>query len=138
MSKVPSICFKKYHFLIRITLAAVWIWTALTSLFFDFQFGFKLLKDFGVSSNYSLSLIYLASTMNLIFGLWLISGKKLLLNCHLQMITIILYTLLLSIISPDFWLHPFGPLTKNFPMLLLIILFRDKLIQVSNQKQSNG
>jgi len=32
------------------------------------------------------------------------------------------YTAMLSAFLPDFWLHPFGPLTKNLPVLALMLL----------------
>ena len=37
-----------------------------------------------------------------------------------------IYTVLLSVIDPAFWLHPFGPLTKNAPMLVLIWLLAEE------------
>lgn len=32
------------------------------------------------------------------------------------------YTAMLSVFLPDFWRHPFGPLTKNLPLLALMLL----------------
>ena len=32
------------------------------------------------------------------------------------------YTAMLSVFLPDFWRHPFGPLTKNLPVLALMLL----------------
>jgi hypothetical protein len=32
------------------------------------------------------------------------------------------YTLVMSICLPHFWLHPFGPLSKNLPLLALMFL----------------
>jgi hypothetical protein len=38
----------------------------------------------------------------------------------LQIVTIAGYTAILTIALPGYWLHPFGPLLKNLPMLVLL------------------
>jgi hypothetical protein len=40
----------------------------------------------------------------------------------LQIVLIVLYTALISWRLPEFWLHPYGPLSKNLPMIALLIL----------------
>jgi hypothetical protein len=32
------------------------------------------------------------------------------------------YTALISIFLPEYWLHPYGPITKNLPVLAAIAL----------------
>ena len=32
------------------------------------------------------------------------------------------YTLLITIFLPEYWLHPYGPLSKNLPMMAAIAL----------------
>lgn len=39
---------------------------------------------------------------------------------------VLFYSLLLSLIDPGFWGHPFGPLTKNLPVLALILLLHQR------------
>jgi hypothetical protein len=40
---------------------------------------------------------------------------------YLAQITLILsYTAIITVALPVFWLHPFGPILKNLPMLALI------------------
>jgi hypothetical protein len=38
------------------------------------------------------------------------------------MTLIVLYTLIITLRMPEFWLHPYGPLLKNLPMLATIYL----------------
>jgi hypothetical protein len=38
----------------------------------------------------------------------------------LQMAVIAGYTLLITVFLPEFWLHPYGPLLKNVPMLAML------------------
>ncbi len=40
--------------------------------------------------------------------------------CIVQVCVIAIYTLLLTFIDPSFWLHPFGPIVKNIPIVVLI------------------
>ena len=35
---------------------------------------------------------------------------------------IVLYTVIISWRLPEFWLHPYGPLLKNLPMLAVLLL----------------
>ena len=46
--------------------------------------------------------------------------NKIRLCCIIQVVFIFVYTVLLTFIDPSFWLHPFGPITKNFPITMLI------------------
>jgi hypothetical protein len=39
-----------------------------------------------------------------------------------QIAVIALYTVIISVRLPEFWLHPFGPLLKNLPMVAAIVV----------------
>jgi hypothetical protein len=47
--------------------------------------------------------------------------------CIVQIVVIVIYTLLLTVIDASMWLHPFGPLTKNLPIIILIMYVFDTL-----------
>jgi hypothetical protein len=38
----------------------------------------------------------------------------------MQALLIVAYTAIISVRLPGFWLHPYGPLTKNLPLLAAI------------------
>ena len=40
----------------------------------------------------------------------------------MQLALILFYTIVISFRLPEFWLHPYGPLLKNLPMLAAIWL----------------
>ncbi|MBK6611394.1 MAG: hypothetical protein IPG29_11030 [Sphingobacteriales bacterium] len=40
----------------------------------------------------------------------------------LQLLFIVVYTIIISILAPQHWLHPFGPISKNIPLLALTFL----------------
>jgi hypothetical protein len=37
-----------------------------------------------------------------------------------QIALIVVYTLIITIRLPEFWLHPFGPMLKNLPLLAVL------------------
>jgi DoxX-like family len=39
-----------------------------------------------------------------------------------QALLVLIYTVVISIYLPEFWLHPFGPILKNIPFLTLLWL----------------
>lgn len=107
---------------IRLTLAAVWLVTGALSLgIYPLENSLALLGRIGLSGTLALIALYLGAMTDIALGvltlfvrsksLWLIQG-----------VLILAYTLIISIGMPEFWLHPFGPLLKNLPILLLLWL----------------
>ena len=41
------------------------------------------------------------------------------------MALIVAYSIIIAIRLPEFWLHPFGPLLKNVPLLAAILLLHE-------------
>ncbi len=108
--------------LAKTSLALLWIFTGLTSLFFSPELGFNLLKTINITDISAELLISSGAILDIALGVWLFLSWKIKLCCKIQFFTIITYTILLSIIDASFWLHPFGPLTKNLPILVLILM----------------
>jgi hypothetical protein len=42
-----------------------------------------------------------------------------------QIALILGYMVIISIKLPEYWLHPYGPLTKNLPMLVAILMLHE-------------
>ncbi|CAM3789615.1 DoxX-like family protein [Parendozoicomonas haliclonae] len=118
----------------RWSLAFLWIVTALTSAFWGMEIGYEVLAKGGITGKLATLAIYSGSALDLVVGLWLLTGWRLKACYLIQLIVIISYSLLLTIIAPEFWLHPFGPLTKNIPILVMVFVLYRKDI---NQKATN-
>lgn len=104
------------------SLSFVWVFTGLTSLFFSPQIGYDILASshiIGLSADIA---VYSGGALDILLGLWLLTGKRIKLCCLCQIAVIVTYTVLLTVIDASFWLHPFGPLTKNLPIMVLICL----------------
>lgn len=115
---------------IRISLAVVWIVTGVLSLgIYPQKDSLSLLARIGIQGTPALAALYLGSTVDIAVGiLTLFTHSKTLWKA--QALLIIIYTLVISVWLPEFWLHPFGPVLKNLPILTLLwLLYKNEGIQ---------
>ncbi len=108
--------------LCRFSLAFMWLFTAATSYWWGRDTGYEILASQNIKNDIADWCINAGSLLDAFIGLWLLSNYQLK-GCYgLQIIIILVYSILLSFIAPQFWLHPFGPVTKNIPILALLLL----------------
>ncbi|XLZ68252.1 SDR family oxidoreductase [Massilia sp. SR12] len=115
------------NFLLRWTLALVWLLTAVVSAFIYPQAdSLALLARVGIEGSPALLALYGAAALDAAFGvacivwprrvLWLAQGAL-----------ILGYSLVIAACLPEFLWHPFGPLLKNLPILaILAILYAEE------------
>jgi hypothetical protein len=106
--------------LMRLALALVWLLTALVSAgIFPQEQSLALLAPIGLPQSVNLLLLYSASALDGLLGLATLfaPSRKLWWG---QIGLILGYTVIISLFLPDFWLHPFGPISKNLPILALL------------------
>lgn len=104
----------------RLSLAVIWLVTGALSLgIYPPADSVLLLERVGLHGDAALIALYLAATMDIVLGLLtlLVPRKGLWI---FQATLIVAYTLVISICLPEFWLHPFGPVLKNLPILVLL------------------
>jgi uncharacterized protein YbjT (DUF2867 family) len=104
--------------LLRLTIAVVWFAAALVSAgLYPLEDSIALVAKTGVHGGAALGLVYLGVAVDTAFGLGtLLMGDRRLLWIA-QMAVIAGYTVIISIWLPEQWLHPFGPVVKNLPLL---------------------
>ncbi len=126
--------------LARYSLIFLWLFTGLTSLFFARSTGYDILAEAGVEGSFATLCLLSGSLVDLALGLWLSTEKQRRLCYLVQLVVIVVYSVLLLFIAPDYWLHPFGPVTKNLPILalLLILLAKDPLAEGSLWRWEKG
>lgn len=98
----------------------IWVWSGISSLI-AMEESYKLMGL--ITSNHQLSaiLIFLGSFADIILGFAVLNKtfrKKVLI---LQLSFIITYTLILTVFAPFYWIHPFGVLSKNIPIIALSV-----------------
>ena len=109
--------------LLRWSVAIVWIWTGIVSLgLYPVSDSYALLARVGVSGALAPVLLYGAAMLDLAFGVAIFVMRRRRLLWIVQALVMVLYTLIITIHLPEFWLHPYGPTLKNLPMLAAIWL----------------
>ena len=104
------------------SLAFLWIFTGLTSIYFSPEIGYEILARANITGSMADFSVYAGGALDIVLGLWLLTSVKTKLCCIVQVAVIALYTVILTFIDASFWLHPFGPITKNIPIIVLILL----------------
>lgn len=109
--------------MLRLSIAFVWIATAIVSAFiYPPDLSYELLVRTGVPPAYGPLMLYGASAFDLLLGLGILFlPRRRWLWCA-QLALIGFYTVVIAWKLPEFLWHPYGPLTKNLPMLAAIWL----------------
>ena len=108
---------------LRYAVAGVWIATAIVSaFFFPAEQSYQLLERTGVPAAWQPLMLYGASAFDLLLGLGILVLTRRRWLWLVQLGLIGFYTVVIALTLPEFLVHPYGPLTKNLPMLAAIWL----------------
>jgi disulfide bond formation protein DsbB len=81
-----------------------------------------MLAKTGINATWAPLFLYGAALIDLVFGLAVLLRINPRLSGWLQILLIALYTLIISLSQPEHWMHPFGPVSKNVPLLVSILM----------------
>lgn len=101
----------------RLLLAAVWIGTAVVSLTIGWTQGLALLARVGLSGWLAMAVVIGGALNDLLVGLLLFVPRHQAAIGGLQIAVILLFTGLASLVTPEAWADPYGPLLKGAAML---------------------
>lgn len=108
---------------LRLSIAAVWIATAAVSAgLYPVEKSYALLAATGIPAALHPLMLYGAAGLDLAFGIGILVLKRRRWLWLAQGALIAFYTVVIALKLPEFLLHPYGPLTKNLPMLAAIWL----------------
>ena len=112
--------------LLRYSLVFVWLATSVVSVWeLDGQ-SRQLLANLPFNNPQVVTALVLAgAAADAVVGLWIAlrPGRA---AYAAALVLMVAMTLLATAIEPGWWLHPFGPLTKNLPIAaILVVLLRD-------------
>jgi uncharacterized protein YbjT (DUF2867 family) len=109
--------------LLKLSLAFVWVWTAVASLWlYPREASYELLARTGVPAALQSLFLYGAIALDFGFGIATLALRGQRMLWAGQMILIALYTIVITVRLPEFWFHPYGPLSKNLPMLAVLCM----------------
>jgi uncharacterized protein YbjT (DUF2867 family) len=107
------------------SVAFVWIWTGLVSMgLYPVAGSLALLADFGLHGRAAWAALYAGALLDLAMGgLTLLAPARWMRAVWgTQLLVIAGYTALITLRMPEWWLHPYGPLSKNLPMMAAIAM----------------
>jgi uncharacterized protein YbjT (DUF2867 family) len=112
-----------WHPVLRVALALLWVWTALVSFgLYPVRDSYALLARVGLHGGLATLALYGAAALDLLLGVLTLSAparwRRPVWLAQLALIGG--YTLLITAFLPEYWLHPYGPIAKNLPILALI------------------
>jgi uncharacterized protein YbjT (DUF2867 family) len=109
--------------LLRYSIAIVWIWTGIVSFgLYPREDSLDLLHRTGVPAMLAPPMLYGAAALDLLLGLATLLMRRRAWLWLAQIGLILIYTVIITIKLPEFWLHPYGPILKNLPMLAALYL----------------
>lgn len=107
---------------LRWSIALVWIVTGIVSAgLYPVADSLALLARLGIHGGWAVLMLYGAAALDLLLGVLTLAVRRRWLWIA-QIALILGYTLIITLYLPEFWLHPFGPVLKNLPMLAMLCL----------------
>ena len=102
------------------SICFVWVWSGISSLV-SWDESTAIMEKITANKTLVATAILSGSIIDIFLGVFVLIKKYIQKALFLQMFFIGIYTIFLSYFIPEFWLHPFGVLSKNLPLLLLSI-----------------
>jgi hypothetical protein len=108
--------------LLRLALGLVWIVTGLLSFgLYPVDASRALLAAVGVPPLLQMPMLHGAAALDLLLGVLTLAAPSRPL-WRIQAALMLFYMVVIALKLPEYWLHPFGPLLKNLPMLACLLL----------------
>jgi uncharacterized protein YbjT (DUF2867 family) len=110
---------------LRWSLALLWLWTGIVSLgLYPLADSLALLARVGLHGAAAKFALYGAAALDLLLGVATVATPPRArgLVWGAQILLILGYTVLITLFLPEYWLHPYGPISKNLPIVAAIAL----------------
>ena len=109
--------------MLRVSIALVWLVTGVVSFgLYPTESSLALLARAGVPAAVAPLFLYGAASLDIALGVLTLLPRRRRWLWPAQASLMVLYTVIITVRLPEFWLHPYGPILKNIPMLALIWL----------------
>ncbi|MCP3871161.1 MAG: SDR family oxidoreductase [Gammaproteobacteria bacterium] len=116
--------------MLRLSIAFVWLFTGVISaLVFPVEQSYSMLARVGIEGIWQPIMLYGAAITDIILGAATLMAFRVRLTALVQIGIILLYSVVITASLPEQWIHPFGALSKNLPLivatLILMVLERE-------------
>jgi uncharacterized protein YbjT (DUF2867 family) len=117
--------------LLRFAIAFLWIFTGIVSVFvFPVEDSYAMLAKADIGGIWAPIMLYGAAATDFTLGLATLMAYRLSLVGSIQIAIMLLYSVIITLSQPGQWIHPFGPVSKNIPLiaatLMMIVLERKR------------
>lgn len=103
---------------LRLSIATVWIATGIVSLgVYPVESSYALLARTGTPAWLMPIFLYGAAALDIVLGALALYPRRTRWLWAAQAALVLLYTVVITVKIPEFWLHPYGPILKNLPFL---------------------
>lgn len=109
---------RKLFYLSLFVLSLIWFVSGLSSLV-NFAQSRELIMPLGIKPIWSDSLITIAAVINILVAvfIWIPGIRRNVI--YFQLLVMVTYTLIITLFTPFFWLHPFAPVVKNLAVFVM-------------------
>lgn len=109
--------------MLRYSLAFVWLATAIITAFFTpHHISDALFAQIGLTGKTAIGVYYSSLLVDFLLGITLLFNYQLKIFGPIQFLLILFYSLIIGFNAPEWWLHPYGPLLKNIPLLIATLI----------------
>lgn len=109
--------------LLRFAIGLLWLFTGIVSLgLYPAEQSYQLLAQVGVSGAYAPVALYGAALLDIGLGAATLARYRIRLVGTVQIVLMLCYSVLISAGLSEWWLHPFGPITKNIPLIVATMM----------------
>lgn len=108
--------------ILRFALSLLWIGSGIVGLLLPIESSISILQVFAIPAHVSSVLIWIFCFIDLAIGAAILMRVRPGFMAIIQLCLVIGYTIGLSTIQPALWLDPFGPLLKNIPIIVAVLL----------------
>ena len=110
--------------LLKISIALVWLWAGIVSaVLYPVADSYQMLQHVGISGIFAPLTLYGASFADFCLGVATLFSWRLRLIVSLQVAIMLIYSIVITMYLPEVWLHPFGAMIKNLPLLCASFVF---------------
>lgn len=112
--------------ILRASIAAVWIVSGAVSLgLYPVSESLAMLARVGFTGSFALMVLYGSALLDIGLGIAVFLIKRRRWLWRFQMAVIAAYSAIIAVWLPELWLHPFGPVLKNLPMLAALLALHE-------------
>ncbi len=108
---------------LRLSIAFVWICAGIVSAFiFPVEQSYAMLARVGIAGTWQPLMLYGAAATDILLGLATLFSFRLRPVALIQIWIILLYSTIITLWLPEYWTHPFGPISKNIPLIVATMI----------------